>query len=99
MILPDPSQFVRIEISGKKTWGGGYEAPYTVVGMVPVRKPDPNFEDCFYEDYEEVIIEQGFANHQIAEAWKKKYVEEYVSQTYFTTAVAFERLDSNTQKG
>lgn len=98
MILPDPSQFARIEISGKKNWDGGYEAPYTVVGMVPVKKPDPNFDDLFFEDYEQVVIERNFPNHQIAEAWMRKYLDKYVEAAYYQTVVMFTTLDSIDQK-
>lgn len=101
MTLPNPENYDRIEVSGKKTHYG-YEAPYCVVGVIKINRPDPNWEGMTYEDEDRIILEGGFLNHQVAEYWMKQYLEMYVSLTYFESISLeglYEDLDSSRQKG
>lgn len=98
MILPNPENFANIEISGKSNYDGGFEAPYRVVGLTPVMKEYSDIPGAFYRDFEPVVIQDGFANHQVAQAWMNHYLDSYVKAAYFQTVMMFTPLDSNNKK-
>ncbi|QMP84312.1 protein of unknown function DUF3622 [Streptomyces phage Coruscant] len=74
MQLPSPEKY--IEVSVVRESYIARQGNWMVAGFLP-------------SSSRHEMIQGGFANEAVAEAWMRKYLDTYVSAQYFRTAVQF----------
>jgi hypothetical protein len=96
MELVSPENFDEIIVSkvGAAPLGSRDNRTWGVAGITRFEKPG------FIGEFTRTkVIKEGFANQQIAEAWMRRYLDEYISAAHFFTKIAWTTLDTDNSEG